>query len=136
MYHSVTFSTAYSAALLRNTWDDWHLIPTSRPTVGAAEPQITIDDSPMTDSGFDMTEALTQELNKNYRTGSFEFMLDNDFRPWFEIYSEIMDFLHGQFGEMRLEDDILTVYEGRFFVEEFRSEKHWSYITIGYRLEP
>ena len=37
---------------------------------------------------------------------------------------------------MILEDDPTYYYEGRFFVEGYRSEKNWSYVEISYKLLP
>ncbi|MEG2718976.1 MAG: hypothetical protein RSA55_05520, partial [Clostridia bacterium] len=48
------------------------------------------------DGALDLTTALAgRPLYKN-RTGSIEFFVENDFRDWAVLYSEIMVYLHGQ----------------------------------------
>ena len=144
MYHSVTFITnglwhptrPLNKTTRKNTWDDWHLIPTSRPVFNPPSVKTDYEDCSIYDGEFDYTESLTEKPTYYYREGSLEFMVENGHRQWFDLYSEIMDFLHGQYGRAILEDDPSYFYEGRFFVKEWRSEPHWSYITIDYKLKP
>ena len=145
MYHSVTFivgrrwrdNGAYTGAeVRRNTWDDWHLIPTSRPVVSAPEVKTISKDSPICDGVFDFSEAVSESVNYGLREGKMEFLIDNGHTPWADLYSEIMDTIHGLRGRMILEDDPTYYYEGRFFVEGYRSEKNWSYVEISYKLLP
>lgn len=98
MYHSITFGT-------KNTWDDWHLIPTSRPVFNPPSVKTNLIEIPGGDGALDLTTALAgRPLYKN-RTGSIEFFVENDFRDWAVLYSEIMVYLHGQKMRAVLEDD-------------------------------
>ena len=56
--------------------------------------------------------------------------------PWHSVYSEIMDYLHGQSLRAILEDDPEYFYEGRFTVNSWKSPKEWSRITIDYSVGP
>lgn len=129
MYHSITFGT-------KNTWDDWHLIPTSRPLFNPPSVKTNLIEIPGGDGALDLTTALAgRPLYKN-RTGSIEFYVENDFRDWTILYSEIMLYLHGQKMRAVLEDDPSYYYEGRFAVNAWKSNKDRSSIVIDYDVNP
>lgn len=136
MYHSIEFGD-------KNTWEDWHLIPTSRPVVSPPSPKTQAVEIPGANGQIDMTEALTGYPLYSNRTGSFEFIVVNDtyslveyHEDWAEVYSEISNYLHGRKMKMVLEDDPDWYYEGRFAVNSWKSGDHFSNITIDYNVEP
>lgn len=145
MYHSVTFITSglwhpnrmYTCGEIRkNTWDDWHLIPTLRPIINPPSVKKEQTDVPIMDGVVDFSTEPSGSMSYGFRQGSIEFLAENGFRPWHELYSEIADYLHGQYARLILEDDPNYYYEGRLFVNEWRSDEHWSFVTIGYKLKP
>lgn len=129
MYHSVTFGE-------KNTWDDWKLVPTSRPLFNPPPQKVTTIDIPGGDGVIDLSQSLTGYPVFQNRTGSIEFLVMNDFKPWNVAYSDIMDYLHGQTLRAVLEDEPEYFYEGRFTVNSWKSEKDWSRITIDYDVGP
>lgn len=129
MYHSVTFGD-------KNTWSDWRLVPSSRPLFNPPAPKVKTLDIPGGNGVIDLSQALTGYPVYQNRTGSIEFIVMNDFRPWHEAYSDIMDYLHGQSMRAILEDDPDYFYEGRFSVNAWKSEKDWSRIVIDYDVGP
>ena len=136
MYHSVTFGD-------KNTWDDWHLVPTSRPVFNPPTPKIKTLDIPGGDGAIDLTESLTGYPVYNNRTGSMEFIVVNSnyyqvstHEEWYKTYSKIMDHLHGKSMKAVLEDDKEYYYEGRFSVNNWKSDKQYSKIVIDYSVGP
>ena len=129
MYHSVTYGE-------KNTWDDWHLIPTSRPLFNPPGIKTSYLDIPGANGIIDLTESLTGYPVYENRTGSQEYIVLNSYKPWDVIYSEIMNYLHGQRMKAVLEDDKAFYYEGRFSVNQWKSDKNWSLITIDYDVYP
>lgn len=136
MYHSVTFGN-------KNTWDDWHLVPKTRPVVNPPEPKIKQIDIPGGDGVLDLTNALSGYTYFKNRTGSMEFIVVNElYQPvdtheeWYAIYSNIMNYLHGKKMRMILDDDKGWFYEGRFKVNSWKSDAHYSSITIDYDVGP
>ena len=129
MYHSITFGD-------KNTWDDWHLIPSKRPSFNPPTVKSQYVDIPGGNGILDLTESLTGYPLYNTRTGSWEFYVENGFKPWDELYSEISNYLHGQKLRAILEDDPGFYYEGRFTVDEWNSDSWWSTITISYDVYP
>lgn len=116
MYHSITFGD-------KNTWDDWRLVPASRPLFNPPAQKVKTLDIPGGDGVIDLSQALTGYPVYQNRTGSIEFIVMNDFKPWHMAYSDIMDYLHGQTMRAILEDDPEYFYEGRFTVNAWKSEK-------------
>lgn len=130
MYHSITFGT-------KNTWDDWHLIPSSRPVFNPPAFKEKFIDVPGINGQLDISTLLTGgEPTFNNRQGSFEFIVENDFMPWDVLYSEIANYLHGRNVQAILEDDPDWIYQGRFTVNEWRSNKNFSIIVIDYTAQP
>ena len=129
MYHSITFGD-------KNTWNDWHLIPSKRPAFNPPTVKTQQTDIPGGNGVLDLTESLTGYPLYNNRTGSWEFYVENGFKEWNLLYSEISNYLHGQKMKAILEDDPGFYYEGRFTVDEWNSDSWWSTITISYDVYP
>lgn len=128
-YHSITIGT-------KNTWDDWHLIPTSRPKFNMPNVKTNYVDIPGGDGVLDLTTVLTGRPVYGNRQGSFEFLVMNDYGEWYDRYSDIATYLHGKEFRAILDDDPDYYYEGRFSVNEWKSDKDWSRITINYNVGP
>ena len=129
MYHSIIFGD-------KNTWADWYLIPSSRPVFNPPRPKTKFVDVPGADWHIDMSTVLTGDIAYEARQGSLEFIVDNGHKDWFDLYSEIMDYLHGKLLKATLEDEPVYYYEGRFSVNEWKSEPHNSKIVIDYNVAP
>lgn len=139
MYHSLRFfefddSTPIKNA--KNTWTDWHLVPASRPVFNPPSLKEHITDIPGKDGVLDFTEALTGYPMFERREGTFEFIVMNGYQEWYQLYSEIMAYLHGKILRVNLEDEPSYYYEGRFVVQEWKSEKDYSRITLAYKVDP
>ena len=129
MYHSITLGT-------KNTWDDWHLIPTSRPLFNPPPVKTSYIETPGLDGALDTTLEETDRPRYKNRTGSWEFYVENGFRDPFALYSEIMRHLQGQRMRAVLEDDPGYSYDGRFRVSAWKSGPDRSQITIEYDVAP
>ena len=129
MYHSITIGG-------KNTWDDWRLVPASRPVFNPPAQKVKTLEIPGGDGVIDLSQSLTGYPVYQNRTGSIEFIVMNDFKPWHMAYADIMDYLHGQKLRAVLEDDPEYFYEGRFTVNVWKSEKDWSRIIIDYDVGP
>lgn len=131
-YHSLIISG-------RNTWDYWHLLPTTRPVVNPPEVEENYVKIAGQDGFVDLTELLADRPIFGKRTGSWEFIAHPDYaiaEPWEIKYSSIMSYLHGQFHNVILEDDPNYFYSGRLKVNNWKSDKDWSLVTIDYVLQP
>lgn len=145
MYHSITFGdgTLYPSGHEKegqfsgvNTWDDWHLIPASRPVIASPGVSSHYVDIPGKSGGVDMTDYLRGRPIYGARSGNLEFYVDNDHEHWETIRMKIMNFLHGRKYKICLEDDPRFFWEGRFAMNEWKSEAVCSKIVINYALDP
>lgn len=128
-YHSITIGE-------KNTWDDWHLVPTSRPLVVPPNVNTSYVTVPGASGSLDLTEALTGHPTYSNRSGSWEFLVMNGYGSWESRYSEIMAYLHGKRFQIILDDDPNYYYEGRLSVASWTSPKDWSRISINYNVGP
>lgn len=151
MYHSITFTNASeddlntggftetSTGLLLNgvnTWDEWHLIPSSRPTIampGVSEKYIEI---PGRDGSIDLSDWLAGRPIYGDRQGSLEFYHQNGYEDWETVRRAMAHYFHGRTLKMILEDDPAYYYEGRFKLNEWKSEASHSKVVIDYHLKP
>lgn len=130
MYHSITFGN-------KNTWDDWHIVPSSRPAISPPQVKTNYVEVPGANGSIDFTEALRGFPVYQNRTGSIEFIVLHDYwGSWSGTYHEIMTHLHGKKMKMILEDDPSFYYEGRFAVNNWKSDANYSKITIDYNVGP
>lgn len=122
-----------------NTWDDWHLIPTSRPVFNPPSVKEVYIDIPGSNGRLDMTESLAGYPLYDNRTGSFEFIVANGYRPlWIGGYQKFANWLHGKDLRCVLDDDPSYFYEGRFTMKEWKSNNDgtWSNVTFDYNVAP
>lgn len=130
----------------RNTWESWHLIPQSRPTLPPpSRKSKELSDVFGINGDIDLAlKTIPYPLFKN-RTGSFTFIynplfqkMHNGYKPWDVLYSEICEYIHGRHLRMVLEDDPSYYYEGIFYVENWDSstDGSGSIVTIGYSVQP
>jgi hypothetical protein len=93
-------------------------------------------DIPGGDGLEDLSEVVSGQPIYSNREGSFEFIVMNGYHDWQDLYSDILDHLHGQSMTASLEDDPAFYYQGRFTVNEWKSDKNWSRIVIDYTVAP
>lgn len=127
--NGVTFGTKHS-------YRDWGLYLKSRPVISPPTPKTVYVDIPGSDGVIDLTESLTGDVKFENRKMTFEFVVLDARSRWSNIYSEIMDYLHGQRMKIRLDEDPTYYYIGRLTVNEWKSDKVTSTITIEGNVEP
>lgn len=146
MMHSIYINTgdtddASSLAMSVNTYDKWRIVPTSRPVVNPPAYKKKTLDIPGASGSLDISEALTGYPVFENRTGSWEFVVLNDWDgvdnyQWARVYESIMSIVHGKECTVILEDDFEYWYRGRLTVNQWKSDKDHSLITIDYEFQP
>lgn len=144
MYHSITIGD-------KNTWDDWHLIPTTRPFVALPTVNEKTVEVPGRNGSIDLTTFLTGSPTYGNRKGSWEFYISNEYfiysdprfvsgvtnwSSWSAALRTIANYCHGKIRTVVLEDDPNYSYEGRLKVSSFTPQKEYSTIVIEYNLDP
>lgn len=153
MIQAITFYTNPNDILYgknrKHTWDDWHILSKERPIFAPPDVKTNYVDVPGGHGSLDLTESLTKYPLYNNRSGSFTFLIMNDYEKdghyvyesndqgrWAERYSEIMEYLHGKYLYAVLDDDPNWFYKGRFSVDNLANGDTWSEITINYEVNP
>ena len=144
MYHSLYFFRGDVENLdienAINTYDDWHIVPLSRPVIAPPKQKLTQMDIPGANGVLDLSNSLTHYPVFENRTGSMDFAVLNDVpnTEWVTAYTKILRFLQGNNVKMIMEDDPNYFYEGRVYVDKWNSKSDgtWSVITLGYDLYP
>lgn len=121
-----------------NTWEDWHLIPVSRPEIVTPEVYTNYVDLPGSHGKLDLSEYLTGGPVYKNRSGSLEFYAANGYGYWQERYNQMSNFLHGKRLTMVLYDEPEYFYTGRFRVPKWESDgsSNYSTVSIDYELDP
>ena len=120
----------------KHSYKDWGLILKSRPVISPPSPKTIFVDIPASDGGIDLTESITGEVKFENRKITCEFNVIDARNRWSTIYSEILDFLHGQKMHVIFDEDPTYQYIGRFIINEWKSDKRTSTITIEGDVEP
>lgn len=140
MYHSIlidlTNSNTFAKDKSINTFDDWFLIPESRPTIANPSVRTSYIEVPGASGSIDATDWLSGFPLYDDREGDLVFYVENDHGPWTTRRNNINALVHGKKIKMMLEDEQDYFYIGRLGVNDWSSEKDWSKITFKYRLEP
>lgn len=144
--HSVSFgdfvtrssggATYTEFSVIANTWEDWYLIPSSRPSIEHPTATTKYVEIPGLDGMLDLTDYLTGSPQYGMRSGSLSFFIDNGHENHETIRENMMHVLHGKKLKMRLDDDPNYYYEGRFTVGKLEPGASNSVISIGYQVDP
>ena len=144
MYHSIDFfyidPLTNEGGSKVNTWDDWGLVGSSRPTIAPPKPVTNLVKIVGATKFYNASEILTGYPTFESRTGSIEFIVLNDWnkpdaKRWIDIYNEVCEYLHGHELCCVLEDEPDYYYSGIFSVNEFKSGEYNSNIVIDYELQ-
>lgn len=143
MYHSITIGD-------KNTWDDWKMIPVSRPVVAPPVEKVLSVNVPGRDGTTYLSKSLTGYPVFKAREGSWEFYLDTD--EWrgqnlsTPVGTGALEYLSRALAKsnsipaqtrVRLEDDPAFFYLGRVWVNGGIKQKNGrSVVTFAYSLYP
>jgi len=134
-YHSINIGG-------KNTWDDFFLIPASRPYVSFPVVNEKLVEVPGRHGSVDLTTALTGSPTYSNRRGSWEFYvmheewLKKKNKNWAEAYADINAHINGKILTVILDDAPDWKYEGRLKMGAIKPQAEYSTITIEYNLWP
>ena len=75
--------------VIANTWTDWHLIPSSRPSVVPPTIVTKYVEIPGADGVLDLSNFLTGRPTYGQRQGSFSFVVDNHIKSADDVLNEL-----------------------------------------------
>ena len=88
----------------------------SAPKVTSPQPKTHYVDIPGAHGQLDLTEMLTGKVQYKNRQIEMEFVTTAGREEWPAVYSAILNEVHGQLKEIRIDDDPLHIYTGRVTV--------------------
>lgn len=121
-----------------DSWEKWHLIPTTRPVIAPAPVKTNYVEIPGANDAIDLTEFPRGFPLYGQRSGSLEFYVSNDYQgySWEKIYTSISQYLHGINLDVVLKDEEAYYYTGRIAVDSWKSDKSMSTISLKYVFAP
>lgn len=100
----------------KHSYHHWKMMLTARPVISPPSPVTKYVEVPGADGLLDMTQTLTGFTQYSNRKISFEFTILANRAEWPDIYSDILDTLHGNVVEIVFDDDPQYFYRGRVTV--------------------
>lgn len=139
MYYSITFESLADGQK-KNTWDDWHLIPSAPPMVVPPEAFTNYVDIPGRKQGpLDLTEVLSDGPVLLNSEGSWELIWNENYCPEMtrvQAFQTVLSFLHGKRFRITFEEDPGTSYIGRIQVGPPKPGNAYSTIELKYTIQP
>lgn len=120
----------------KHSYKDWGLILESRPEISPPSPKTVYVELPGANGHLDLTESLTGDVKFENRKITCKFTVIEARKRWSSLYSDILDFLHGQMMTIILDEDPDFLYKGRVQVNEWKSNKRTATIVIEGDVEP
>lgn len=140
-YHSINFKKGSDT--VKNTWDTWHLVPSSRPVVAEA---------PIVEKYVDITGMHGQldlsdwpaGLQYQDRVGSWDFIVTTKSlgqqypvtNDWEDLRTELSTYFDGSAMRVWLDDDGGYEFNGRCRLTSWKTEANYSTVTISYHFSP
>lgn len=120
----------------RLSWDDFHLIPESRPKIEYPKANYSTIAIPGSSERFDITEYLPGGLTYQIVNGSWSFIVDHtqweNEKSWFKSRRALEKFFNGERFIVELTDEPGKLYSGRLWLSEQVSEDQHSTVKIEY----
>lgn len=129
----------YKDSGFRNTWDYYGLIPMSVPVIAPPDVQENTVEVPGSNGIVDLSDVLLGHPLYYNRSGSLEFYVDHthpSYTTWENAYDRLLNDLHGANKKLILTDAKGYYYEGRLKVNQWKSDKLCSQITLDYNFAP
>lgn len=129
----------YSDGRFYNTWDYYGLIPMSVPVIAPPDVQENTVEVPGSNGIVDLSDVLLGHPLYYNRSGSLDFYVDHthpSYTTWENAYDRLLNDLHGANKKLILTDAKGYYYEGRLKVNQWKSDKLCSQITLDYNFAP
>lgn len=123
----------------KNTWDYYGLVPQNVPVINPPDVQENTIEVPGSNGIVDLSEILVGHPLYFNRSGSLEFFVDHThetYTTWENLYDRLLNDLHGGNKKLILTDAKGFYYEGRLKVNQWKTDKMCSSVTLDYNFSP
>lgn len=141
-YESYNNKNNYSSKKNYNTWDNWFMIPTSDPYIPPSQVLTNYTSFEYWDGSLDETEVLDDKYYRQMISADQEFLIDfnyiKNFLNIYNLYSDILESIHGQEKLILFATDMTVMYKGRVYVDGIEDPADGSNVTVTlkYNVEP
>lgn len=123
-----------------DTWDDFHLVPSERPTIPVPSPNTKMITIPGKKDPLDFSKFLTGHTTFGNLSGSFSFLTDNNFVQrnggWMAFDKMLRRLIHGRVFKVALKEDPGYFYAGILTMGQWATGDDRSSVTISYNFHP
>lgn len=129
----------FSESGFKNTWDYYGLVPQNVPVINPPDVQENTIEVPGSNGIVDLTEILVGHPLYFNRSGSLDFFVDHThetYTTWENLYDRLLNDFHGANKKLILTDAKGFYYEGRLKVNQWKTDKMCSSVTLDYNLSP
>lgn len=134
-----TFSNGrYSIEHPKFAFEDWGLIPISRPYISVPKANYTLTQVPNSSNRLNITNFMPGGMTYESRTGEWQFAIDHTkemWKNWFDGYYKIEEYFHGSRMLVSLNDDAEKIYDGRITVSAYEPGDNYSTVTLQYDVD-
>ena len=118
----------------KSAYDEWNIVLT-KADIPLPEPKVSLVEIKGADGVLDLSEVLTGDILYNNRpiTLTFEMMDDTDY---YDLISNISNYLHGRIVTISLTNDEDYYYVGRASISQWQCIKRQGIIVINVDAEP
>lgn len=120
----------------KHTFDDWGLCLVEAPFVDAADLNLNLLEIDGGNGYINLTEVMTGEPTYKSRTKTWKFKTDTQRDDWTGIMRDIAKSVHGQYLEIRLDEQPNGYYEGICYVDSHTVKDKVLYLNISATLQP
>ena len=120
----------------KHTFDDWGLCLVEDPFVDAADPNLNLLEIDGGNGYINLTEVMTGEPTYQSRKKTWKFKTDTQRDDWTDIMRDIAKSVHGQYLQIRLDEQPGGYYEGVCYVDSHSVKDKVLYINISATLQP
>ena len=120
----------------KHTFDDWGLCLVEDPFVDAADPNLNLLEIDGGNGYINLTEVMTGEPTYQSRKKTWKFKTDARRDDWTDIMRDIAKSVHGQYLQIRLDEQPGGYYEGVCYVDSHSVKDKVLYINISATLQP
>lgn len=120
----------------KHTFDDWGLCLVEAPFVDAADPNLNLLEIDGGNGYINLTEVMTGEPTYQSRKKTWKFKTDARRDDWTDIMRDIAKSVHGQYLEIRLDEQPNGYYEGICYVDSHSVKDKVLYLNISATLQP
>lgn len=116
-------------------WDDWGLIPTSRPYISVPKANYVLAQIPNSSNRINITNFMPGGMTYESRTGEWQFAIDHTkklWKNWYDGYYAIEKYFHGSKMIVSLNEDQTKLYDGRISISAYDPGDNYSTITLSY----